>query len=69
MPRKEFSKFCGVYFYSSLAPQMGDVIRNHAKYPEIVEFEVDEMPLVEAHSNADRNGYLLYQSNKGKLIL
>jgi hypothetical protein len=48
---------------------MGDVIRDHAKYPEIVEFDMDEMPLAEAHSNADRNGYLLYQSNKGKLIL
>ena len=33
------------------------------------EYEIDEDPLVEAHSNADRNGYFLYQSNQGKMIL
>ena len=69
MPRKEFSKFSGVYFYSSLAPQMGDVIRNRAKYPEIVEFEIEESPLTEVYSNADRNGYFIYQSEKRKMIL
>ena len=69
MPRKVFSKFSGVYFYSALAPQMGDVIRNHSRYPEIVEFEIDESPLMEVHSNADRNGYFIYQSEKGKMIL
>ena len=69
MPRKEFSKFSGVYFYSSLAPQIGETIRKHSDYPEIVEYELDEGPLCEAHSNADRNGYFLYQSNIGKMIL
>ena len=69
IPRKEFSKFSGVYFYSSLAPQMGDVIRKHSNYPEIIECEIDEKPLPEVHSNADRNGYFIYQSDKGKMIL
>jgi len=68
-PRKVFSKFSGVYFYSSLAPQMGDVIRNRAKYPEIVEFEIEDSPLTEVYSNADRNGYFIYQSEKRKMIL
>ena len=66
-PRLQESRYSGVYFYSSLAPEVGGVICNHAKYPEIVEYDLDRSPLVEAKSNADRNGYLLYQSNKGKL--
>lgn len=69
IPRKEFSKYSGVYFYSSLAPQMGDVIRNHVKYPEVVEFEIEESPLKEVYSNADRNGFFIYQSEIGKLII
>ena len=68
-PIKGVAHYSGVYFYSALAPQIGDVIRKHADYPEIVEYEIDEDPLVEAFSNADRNGYFLYQSNKGKMIL
>lgn len=68
-PIMDVAKYSGVYFYSALAPQIGDVIRKHADYPEIVEYEIDENPLVEAHSNADRNGYFLYQSNQGKMIL
>ena len=63
------SHYAGVYFCSSLAPEIGEVIRNHAKYPEIVEYELDDSPLTEAKSNADRNGYFLYQSDKGKMII
>lgn len=54
----------GVYFYSELAPHLGDVIRNHNNYPEIVECEIQDIPLPKARSNADRAGYLLYQSEK-----
>lgn len=68
-PKMGVVEYSGVYFYSTLAPQVGDVIRKHSCYPEIVECEIDESPLPEAHSNADRNGYFLYQSDKGKLIL
>jgi hypothetical protein len=63
------SQYSGVYFYSALAPEIGEVIRNHAKFPEIVEYELDESPLAEAKSNADRNGYFLYQSDNGKMVL
>ena len=63
------SHYAGVYFYSSLAPRIGNVIRDHAKHPEIVEYEIDDAPLVEAKSNADRNGYFLYQSDNGKMVL
>ena len=58
----------GVYFYSKLAPHIGNVIQNHEKYPEIVEWQYIEGELSEAKSNADRNGYFLYQADK-KLII
>ena len=61
--------YSGVFFYSALAPQIGDVIRNHSAYPEIVEFEIEEGALPIVCSNADRMGYFLYQSNKGRLNL
>lgn len=65
-----FSKrmYSGVYFYSQLAPEIGDVIRLHEKWPEIVEWEISEEPLMEVKSNADRRGYFLYQSENGKFI-
>ena len=58
----------GVYFYSKLAPEVGDVIKHHERWPEIVEWEYSDEPLIEVHSNADRRGYLLYQSNENKLL-
>ena len=61
--------FSGVYFYSQLAPHIGKVINGHNNYPEIVECEIKEGALPGARSNADRGGYLLYQSEKSKLIL
>ena len=61
--------YSGVYFYSKLAPVIGEVIRNYKNYPEIVEYEIDEGPLCEVLSNADRNGYLIYHSTNGKLSL
>lgn len=53
----------GVYFYSKLAPEVGEIIKNHEKYPEIVEWEYSDEPLMEVKSNADRCGYFLYQSH------
>lgn len=54
--------FSGVFFYSKLAPEVGDVIRRHNQWPDIVEWEISEQPLVEVKSNADRFGYFIYQS-------
>ena len=62
-PKRMYS---GVYFYSQLAPEIGDVIRLHEKWPEIVEWEISDEPLMEVKSNADRRGYFLYQSENGK---
>ena len=52
----------GVYFYSKLAPEVGEIIRNHDRWPEIVEWKYSDEPLVEVKSNSDRRGYFLYQS-------
>lgn len=56
--------YSGVYFYSKLAPEVGDIIKHHEKWPEIVEWEYSDEPLMEVKSNADRRGYFLYQSNR-----
>lgn len=61
--------YSGVYFYSKLAPEIGDVIKNHEKWPEIVEWEISEEPLMEVRSNADRRGYFLYQKREGRIVL
>ncbi len=59
----------GVYFYSKLAPEVGDIIKNHEKWPEIVEWEYSDEPLMEVKSNADRRGYFLYQRKDGRIKL
>lgn len=56
----------GVYFYSKLAPEIGEIIKNHEKWPEIVEWELSEGPLPDVKSNADRGGYFLYQKETGR---
>ena len=61
--------FSGVYFYSKLAPEVGNIIKNHEKWPEIVEWEYSDEPLMDVNSNADRRGYFLYQSPNSKLTL
>lgn len=67
----EFTKssHSGVYFYSKLAPEVGEIIKNHEKWPEIVEWEIKEKPLSDVQSNSDRGGYLLYQSSKSRINL
>lgn len=61
--------FSGVYFYSKLAPEVGNIIKNHEKWPEIVEWEYSDEPLMDVKSNADRRGYFLYQSPNRKLTI
>lgn len=61
--------FSGVYFYSKLAPEIGKVIKEHAKWREIVEWDYSDEPLMDVKSNADRRGYFLYQSQQGKFVI
>lgn len=63
-PKQTEKNFSGVYFYNRLAPEIGNIILRHQEYPEIVEWEYNDIPLPEVHSNADRGGYFLYQSDK-----
>lgn len=65
-----FPKFMhsGVYFYSKLAPEIGDVIKHHENWHEIVEWEYSDEPLMDVKSNADRRGYFLYQKETGRFI-
>ena len=58
----------GVYFYSKLAPEVGEIIKNYEKWPEIVEWEYSEEPLMEVRSNADRRGYFLYQKENDRIF-
>ena len=57
----------GVYFYSKLAPEVGEIIKNHEKWPEIVEWEYSVEPLMDVRSNADRRGYFLYQKENERI--
>ena len=59
----------GVFFYSKLAPEVGDIIKNHEKWPDIVKWEYSDEPLMEVKSNADRRGYFLYQKCTGRIVL
>ena len=65
-PKRMYS---GVYFYSKLAPEIGKVIKEHAKWREIVEWDYSDEPLMDVKSNADRRGYFLYQSQQGKFVI
>ena len=47
----------------------GAIIKHHEKWPEIVEWEISDEPLMEVKSNADRRGYFLYQKNSGPIEL
>ena len=58
--------YSGVYFYSKLAPEVGNIIMNHERWPEIVEWEYSDEPLMEVKSNADRRGYYIYQKASGR---
>lgn len=66
VPRFPRPMYSGVYFYSKLAPEIGSIIKAHEKWPEIVEWEYSDAPLMEVKSNADRRGYFLYQKSFSK---
>ena len=62
------SMHSGVYFYSKLAQEVGEIIKQHEKWPEIVEWEYSDEPLLEVKSNADRGGYFLYQKENERFL-
>lgn len=62
-------KYSGVYFSSPLAPYIADFIKKSDHYSCIVDSNLTNRPIKEALSNADRNGFLIYQSDTGKIII
>lgn len=68
-PRFMFEKYSGIYFYSKLAPEIGNIIKNSKKYPDIVISEMSAGDLPEVNSNADRKGYFIYQTDNHRLNL
>ena len=62
-PQKLYNKYSGVYFYSKLAPEVGNLIKNAKSYPELVEVQLTNDILVDVHSSAERNGYAIYQAD------
>ena len=68
-PVLKWRKYSGVYFSSPLATYVSKAIGNCKDYPEIVDCALNGRTYKEALSNADRSGYLLYQSEVGRLII
>lgn len=62
-------KYSGVYFLSKETDYLLPIIRNWKKYPEIVEAEITDSQLRKIEKSADRSGYAIYQSDKGRLSL
>lgn len=70
VPAIKRQMYSGVFFYSQLAPEVGDIIRHSEKWPEIVEADYySNTLLTEVKSNADRAGYVLYQSSHERMNL
>lgn len=63
------SMFSGVFFYSKLAPEIGKVIKEHERWPQIVQWDISDGPLMEVKSNADRRGFFIYQSSDKKFVI
>ena len=66
-PRKCYEKFAGIYFYCSLTPRVGEFIRKKDDFPWIIEGQIEEDSISDPKSNADRNGYMIYQDNNKKI--
>lgn len=67
--QRKYSKFSGVYHYSALAPQIGKYIDEPSLCKDIVEAVRYKEGLETVKSNAQRSGYVLYQSNTKRLEL
>ena len=68
-PKPLYSKFAGVYHYSALTSSLSDYMHCKKTHKDIIEVKLEKETLDDVHSNADRSGYLLYQSNVNKLQL
>ena len=69
-PKISYKAFSGVYFLSQETARLKPVIENAMDtIPEAVEAEITDPVLRPIRCSADRSGYLIYSSKKGRLIL
>ena len=67
-PQISEHSFSGVYFLSEETKSLKPVIENWKDYPEIVEAEITDNELRHIECSGDRSGYLIYKSEKNKLV-
>lgn len=68
-PQLESGKYSGVYFLSAETAWLQPMIEHAADMPDVVEAEITDTTLRHIESSSDRSGYLIYQSDKGKVEL
>jgi len=61
--------YAGVYFLSAETRRLLPIFEQASSYPEIKEYAVTDPELRDITCSADRSGYLIYQSDKGKFEL
>jgi len=63
-------KYSGVYFLSNETKNyVLPIIQDADMYPEVVRAEIESPELRNIESSADRSGYFIYQSDKGRYII
>lgn len=62
------SKYSGVYFYSSLSPNIKDYIIHCHENPKIVQSHINAVENNYCYRSGDRNGYFIYQDEDKYVI-
>lgn len=65
-PKITGHNYSGVYFLCKETENLLPIIKNWKNYPEIVEAEITNPELKHIEQSADRSGYLIYQSARGR---
>ena len=65
-PDVSVNNYSGVYFLSEETANIKPVIENWKHYPEIVRAEITNSNIKAIECSADRSGYFIYRSTKGK---
>ena len=52
--------FCSIRFLCKQTKNLLHYVKNAEDYPEIIEYKYDGNPLIEQHTNYERNGYILF---------
>ena len=62
--------YSGVFFLSKeTSAYVLPIIKNAKKYPEVVRADIEDTVLRNIESSADRSGYFIYQSEKGRFVI